>query len=60
MIEEFLSREHTFRRAAIEPTQIVGMDPFVTPAGDIRTLPCQLAERGGLDGFYICRLERAT
>lgn len=29
---------------------------WLTPAGDLRTLPCHLAELGGLDGFYACRL----
>ena len=28
------------------------------PEGDLRTLPCHLADRGGLDGFYAARLVR--
>jgi 16S rRNA (cytosine967-C5)-methyltransferase len=27
--------------------------------GDLRTLPCHLAEFGGMDGFYAARLRRA-
>ena len=30
----------------------------LTRAGDVRTLPCHLAGRGGLDGFFIVRLRR--
>ncbi|MGE3302755.1 MAG: RsmB/NOP family class I SAM-dependent RNA methyltransferase [Hyphomonadaceae bacterium] len=29
-----------------------------TPEGDMRALPCHLAEQGGLDGFYAARLIR--
>ncbi|HRO01190.1 MAG TPA: hypothetical protein PLX43_06760, partial [Nitrobacter sp.] len=36
---------------------------IVTPAGDLRTLPCHLAHDdptlGGLDGFYAARLTRS-
>ena len=32
------------------------LSDWLTPAGDLRTLPCHLAESGGLDGFYACRL----
>jgi 16S rRNA (cytosine967-C5)-methyltransferase len=32
---------------------------LLTPQGDLRTLPCHWAERGGMDGFYGVRLRRA-
>ena len=28
--------------------------------GDLRTLPCHLAEQGGMDGFYAARLRRVS
>ncbi len=31
---------------------------LITADGELRTLPCHLAELGGLDGFYACRLRR--
>ncbi|MGO8866446.1 MAG: RsmB/NOP family class I SAM-dependent RNA methyltransferase [Alphaproteobacteria bacterium] len=46
------------RRRPLESSEINGLAELVTPEGDLRTLPCHLAERGGLDGFYACRLER--
>ncbi len=46
------------RRRAIEPRELAGLAELVSEAGDLRTLPCHLAELGGLDGFYACRLER--
>jgi len=44
------------RRQPIEPGEIGGLAECVTPAGDLRTLPCHLGARGGLDGFYAARL----
>ena len=59
-VDRFLARDRRFSRAPLGPGEIPGAAPFITPAGDIRTLPCHLAEHGGLDGFYICRLRRST
>ncbi len=60
VVDGFLARDGRFARAAIGRGDVPGAGPFVTPAGDIRTLPCHLADQGGLDGFYICRLRRLT
>src|SRR5205823_10312509 len=32
---------------------------WVTPEGDLRTLPCHLAEYDGVDGFYIAPLVKS-
>src|SRR5579863_6208438 len=40
----------------IEPAEIGAPPEWVTPEGDLRTLPCHLAEHDGLDGFYAVRL----
>ncbi len=32
--------------------------PFLTPADELRTLPCHWAELGGMDAFYAVRLVR--
>jgi 16S rRNA (cytosine967-C5)-methyltransferase len=37
-----------------------GFDQFLTSVGDLRTLPCQMADCGGLDGFYAARLRRRS
>ena len=57
-IEDFLSRNDGFRRRPISADEIGGDPALVTADGDLRTLPCHWAERGGLDGFYAARLER--
>src|SRR5690606_10864905 len=47
-----------FARRPVEPAEIGGLAEAITPDGDLRTLPCHLAEAGGMDGFYACRLVR--
>ena len=46
------------RRAPVDPAEAGGLTEALTPEGDLRTLPCHLAGRGGLDGFYVARLVR--
>lgn len=57
-IARFLGAATGFARMPITPDEIGGLPELVTPAGDIRTLPCHLAELGGLDGFFVARLVR--
>ena len=57
-IEAFLAAQPQFARLPVAAGEIDGVGPFLTPDGDIRTLPSHLPGRGGIDGFYICRLER--
>ena len=57
-IAAFLSTHREFTRRHVSGDEIGGHDAFITPAGDIRTLPCHLGEIGGIDGFYAARLHR--
>ena len=45
------------KRVPVEPAELPGLADAITAAGDIRTLPSMWAERGGLDGFYVSRLQ---
>jgi 16S rRNA (cytosine967-C5)-methyltransferase len=45
-------------RVPVQAAELAGLGIDITPEGDVRTLPCHLAEQGGLDGFYIARLRR--
>lgn len=45
-------------RRPIAAKEAGGLAELITPEGDLRTLPCHLADRGGMDGFYACRLVR--
>jgi 16S rRNA (cytosine967-C5)-methyltransferase len=55
-IAALLSTNTGLSRAPISADEVGGIAEFVTPQGDIRTLPHQM---GGIDGFYICRLRAA-
>ena len=57
-IEAVLSQGSGIVREPIDPEEIGGLEECVTPAGDLRTLPCHLARYGGMDGFYAARLRR--
>ena len=54
----FLNHHSDFRRLAVEAAAIGGKDSWISPAGDLRTLPFHMAEAGGMDGFYAARLQR--
>ena len=58
-IEAFLKRHLDFARAPIADTEVGGLAETITPEGDLRTLPCHLADKGGMDGFYVARLIKA-
>jgi len=61
-IDAALSRGLPLRRRAITKDEVFGMADWLSPIGDLRTLPCHLPDRearmAGLDGFYAARLER--
>jgi 16S rRNA (cytosine967-C5)-methyltransferase len=46
------------RRHPIAAAEVGNLEELLTPEGDLRCLPCHLADLGGMDGFYACRLER--
>jgi 16S rRNA (cytosine967-C5)-methyltransferase len=57
-IEAFLDAHPEFLRAPLTAEEMFGHAEWITPAGDLRTLPCHLLEQGGMDGFYASRLRR--
>ncbi len=57
-IAKLLAEDMALRRAPLAAREIGGLEAAVTAEGDLRTLPCHLADEGGLDGFYACRLVR--
>jgi 16S rRNA (cytosine967-C5)-methyltransferase len=63
-IRAFLARQPRFRRAPVEAGEVGGLAELLDEHGDVRILPCHLADpglgRAGLDGFFIARLIRRT
>ena len=59
-VERFLGLNPDYARRAVTPEDVGGETPFITPAGDLRTLPSMnIGPDQGLDGFYAARLVRA-
>ena len=54
----FLRRNPAFRTAPAVPAEVGAPDEALTPEGWLRILPSMWAEKGGLDGFFIARLDR--
>src|SRR5581483_6368019 len=59
-VDALLARNADFAREPVEPALIHGMTELISADGDLRTLPCHLADRGGMDGFYAARLRRRS
>lgn len=61
-IETFLAGNAEFTREPIAASEVGGVPEWVTPVGDLRTLPHHMAldpsYKSGMDGFYAARLVR--
>lgn len=57
-----LEQDRRVTRKPITEDEFPAIKDFITPAGDLRTLPCQWPDPDfhmyGLDGFFAARLER--
>lgn len=58
VINDFLAQQPRFHRMPIQPAELPGLAELINDSGDIRTLPCDFSDLGGMDGFFIARLER--
>jgi 16S rRNA (cytosine967-C5)-methyltransferase len=59
-VEAFLARHGEFAREPVTVAEVSGAREWISVRGDLRTLPCYMAERGGMDGFYAARLRRRS
>jgi 16S rRNA (cytosine967-C5)-methyltransferase len=59
-VAELLASEPRVQRAVVQASEVGGLEELISPAGDLRTLPCHLPapdpKLAGLDGFYAARL----
>lgn len=44
--------------APVMPGELAGLDETLITGGALRTLPCHLAELGGMDGFFAARFRK--
>jgi 16S rRNA (cytosine967-C5)-methyltransferase len=59
-IEALLAANAAVERVPVTAQEMPGLAEAITSAGDLRTLPCHWAARGGMDGFFAARLRRAA
>jgi 16S rRNA (cytosine967-C5)-methyltransferase len=57
-IETFLRDHPGMVRYPILPQEVEGLETSLSPIGDLRILPHHNGMQGGMDGFYICRLQK--
>ena len=57
-VAKLLAEGAPVTRVPITPAEIGGLAEAISPDGDLRTLPCHLAELGGMDAFFATRLQR--
>jgi len=58
-VERFLGVHPDYRRVKLAAEDVAGESRFLTPKGDLRTLPSMnIGPDQGLDGFYAARLSR--
>jgi 16S rRNA (cytosine967-C5)-methyltransferase len=62
IVADLLAQDARIRRRPLAAAEVGGLELLLTADGDLRTLPCHLADPtpqwGGMDGFYAARLER--
>ena len=58
-VEAFLAAAPDFARLPLRAEESADLGEAVTAVGDLRTLPCHWAAKGGMDGFYAARLRRS-
>jgi 16S rRNA (cytosine967-C5)-methyltransferase len=62
IVRDLLDRDPNLHRQPISATDVYDHAEWLTPDGDLRTLPCHLPDAdsrmAGLDGFYAARLRR--
>ncbi len=59
-IDALLASGAAAERVPVGPDEVPDLTEAITPAGDLRTLPCHWAARGGMDGFFVARLRRVS
>lgn len=57
-IEKFLQSHPNFERKGIEAKEVGDYDTLINQDGDLRILPFHLSEQGGIDGFFVSRLQK--
>ena len=56
VVQAVMAKQGNIKRLPIDPTEFGLPKSTLTDKGDLRTLPCHMADFGGIDGFFVSRL----
>lgn len=57
-IDRLLAADPRVERVPLRPPEVGGLEELINPRGEMRAHPGMLADRGGIDGFFVARLRR--
>jgi 16S rRNA (cytosine967-C5)-methyltransferase len=57
-VDRFVRDFPEFKRASFKASEVEGLETAITDYGDLRILPYHLTPQGGMDGFFVARLEK--
>lgn len=57
-IKALLKRDRSLRLEAIPLADVPDFEDCVTPEGYVRVTPAHIADKGGVDGFFVARLRK--
>ena len=57
-IKRLLEADDSLKRLPVNKDEMGDLTHAITPQGDVQTLPFFLGEQGGMDGFFIARLQK--
>ncbi len=58
VVQAIMAKHGDIKRLPIDPTEFGLPKSTLSDKGDLRTLPCHMADYGGMDGFFIACLHR--
>ncbi|MDX6752268.1 RsmB/NOP family class I SAM-dependent RNA methyltransferase [Geminicoccaceae bacterium 1502E] len=58
VVERHLAAHPDLERLPVTAEEIFGLPLEISAQGEVRSLPCHLAQQGGMDGFFMARLRR--
>jgi len=59
-IERLLTKDPRVERVPVTADELDGLPEPINERGEVRSLPGMLADKGGIDGFFVARLRRLS
>ncbi|MBT7611732.1 MAG: MFS transporter [Rhodospirillaceae bacterium] len=59
-LAQVLARHEGLVHEPVKPDEVGGLEEGIDASGALRTLPCHMAQHGGMDGFFAMRLRKGS